>query len=80
MVQERGGGLKPKGAASCSRESIGTELRRERLRKYAGWSIEDQEAFDAELRAQRRVDARSWNAVPPAHVSGSASASRRSRR
>ena len=37
--------------------------RRERLRRYAGWTAADLEEFDAAMRAQRFVDARSWNDV-----------------
>lgn len=42
------------------REAVGVNARRERLRRYAGWTADDLEEFDAELRAQRVVDARFW--------------------
>ena len=42
------------------REAVGVSARRERLRRYAGWTADDLEEFDAELRAQRVVDARFW--------------------
>lgn len=42
------------------RDAVGSNPRRERLRRYAGWTADDLEEFDAALRAQRVVDARSW--------------------
>ena len=42
------------------REAVGVSARRERLRRYAGWTADDLEEFDAELRAQRVVDPRFW--------------------
>lgn len=42
------------------REAVGVSARRERLRRYAGWTADDLEEFEAELRAQRVVDARFW--------------------
>jgi plasmid stability protein len=42
------------------REAVGVNARRERLRRYAGWTADDLEEFDAALRAQRVVDARFW--------------------
>ena len=34
--------------------------RRERLRRYAGWTADDFEEFDTAMRAQRVDDAKSW--------------------
>lgn len=42
------------------RDAVGLNARRERLRRYAGWTADDLEEFDVALRAQRVVDARSW--------------------
>lgn len=35
------------------RGAVGLDARRERLRRYAGWTGDDLEAFNAALRAQR---------------------------
>ncbi|MDE2905254.1 MAG: hypothetical protein F4X11_12410 [Acidobacteria bacterium] len=42
------------------RDAVGLNARRERLRRYAGWTADDLEEFDAALRTQRVIDARSW--------------------
>ena len=42
------------------RDALGLNARRERLHRYAGWTADDLEEFDAALRSQRVVDARSW--------------------
>ena len=35
------------------RDAVGLDARHERLRRYAGWTGDDLEAFNAALRAQR---------------------------
>ena len=35
------------------RDAVGLDARRERLRRYSGWTGDDLEAFNAALRAQR---------------------------
>lgn len=35
------------------RDAVGLDARRERLRRYAGWTGDDLKAFNAALRAQR---------------------------
>lgn len=42
------------------RDAVGLNARRERLRRYTGWTADDLEEFDAALRTQRVIDARSW--------------------
>ena len=42
------------------RDAVGLDARRERLRRYVGWSGDDLEEFNAALRAQRVVDERHW--------------------
>ncbi len=42
------------------RDAVGLNARRERLLRYAGWTTDDLEEFNSALRAQRVVDARSW--------------------
>lgn len=42
------------------RDAVGLDARRERLRRYVGWSNDDLEEFNAVLRAQRVVDERHW--------------------
>ena len=42
------------------RDAVGLDARRERLRRYVGWSDDDLEEFNAVLRAQRVVDKRYW--------------------
>ena len=42
------------------RDAVGLHARRDRLRRYAGWMPDDFEEFDAAMRAQRVVGARSW--------------------
>ena len=41
-------------------DAVALNARRERLRRYAGWTADDLEEFDAALRTQRVVDVRSW--------------------
>ena len=36
------------------------DARRERLRRYTGWTADDFEEFDTAMRAQRVIDARPW--------------------
>lgn len=38
------------------RGAVGLDARRERLQRYAGWTADDLEAFNAALRAQRVID------------------------
>ena len=42
------------------RDAIGLDARRERLRRYVGWTTEDLQEFTTALRAQRAVDERHW--------------------
>ena len=42
------------------RDAIGLDARRERLRRYVGWTTEDLQEFTTALRAQRVVDERHW--------------------
>ena len=42
------------------RDAVGLNARRERLRRYTGWTADDLDEFDAALRAQRVVDVESW--------------------
>ena len=42
------------------RNAVGVDARRERLRRYVGWTADDLEEFTAALRAQRVVDERHW--------------------
>ena len=42
------------------RDAVGLDARRERLRRYVGWTRDELEEFSAALRAQRVVDARYW--------------------
>ena len=42
------------------RDAVGLDARRERLRRYVGWTAEDFEEFTQALRAQRVVDERHW--------------------
>jgi len=42
------------------RDAVGLDARRERLRRYVGWSRDELEEFSAALRAQRVVDERYW--------------------
>lgn len=39
---------------------VGASERRERLSRYATWSVDEARAFDRALRAQRVVDPRDW--------------------
>ena len=43
-----------------SRDAVGLEARRDRLRKYVTWTTEDLAEFSAALCAQRVVDERDW--------------------
>lgn len=42
------------------RDAVGVDARRKRLNRYAGWTADEAEAFNAALRAQRVLDRRSW--------------------
>ena len=42
------------------RDAVGLDARRERLRRYVGWTRDELEEFSAALRAQRVVDERYW--------------------
>lgn len=42
------------------RDAVGLDARRERLRRYVGWSGDDLEEFNTALRAQRVVDEHHW--------------------
>ena len=42
------------------RDAVGLDARRERLRRYVGWTRDELEEFSAALRAQRVVDERCW--------------------
>lgn len=42
------------------RDAIGLDARRERLRRYVGWTSDELEEFSAALRAQRVVDEQYW--------------------
>ena len=42
------------------RDAVGLDARRERLRRYVGWTADDLGEFTAALRAQRVVDEQSW--------------------
>ena len=42
------------------RDAVGVDARRERLRRYVGWSRDELEEFSAALRVQRVVDDRYW--------------------
>jgi len=42
------------------RDAVGLDARRERLRRYVGWTSDELEEFSAALRAQRVVDERYW--------------------
>ena len=59
ISQERGDSLNGT-VLRLLRDAVGLNARRERLRRYAGWTADDFEEFDAAMRAQRVVDARSW--------------------
>ena len=41
-------------------ESVGADARRARLERYATWTPDDAEAFDAALASQRVIDAGLW--------------------
>ncbi len=43
-----------------SRDAVGLDARRERLRRYDTWTPEDLAEFDEVLSAQRVVDKRDW--------------------
>ena len=42
------------------RDAVGLDARRERLRRYVGWTRDELEEFSAALRAQRVVDEQYW--------------------
>ena len=42
------------------RDAVGLDARRERLRRYVGWTSDELEEFSAALRAQRVVDEQYW--------------------
>ena len=42
------------------RDAVGLDARRERLRRYVGWTRDELEEFSAALRSQRVVDERYW--------------------
>ena len=42
------------------RDAVGLQARRDRLRRYVGWTAEDLAEFSAALRAQRVVNDRDW--------------------
>ena len=42
------------------RDAVGLNARRERLRRYVGWTSDELEEFSAALRAQRVVDEQYW--------------------
>ncbi|MCY4626219.1 MAG: hypothetical protein OXE58_01460 [Acidobacteria bacterium] len=42
------------------RDAVGVDARRERLRRYATWTDEEFEEFNAALRAQRVIDEKMW--------------------
>ena len=42
------------------RDAVGLDARRERLRRYVGWTSDELEEFSAALRAQRVVDEKYW--------------------
>ena len=42
------------------RDAVGLDARRERLRRYVGWTRDELEEFSAALCAQRVVDERYW--------------------
>lgn len=43
------------------RRAVGAEERRQRLERYATWTREDLEEFEAALSAQRVIDDRLWS-------------------
>ena len=42
------------------RDAVGLDARRERLRRYVGWTVDDLGEFTSALRAQRVVDEQHW--------------------
>ena len=42
------------------RDAVGLDARRERLRRYVGWTVDDLGEFTSALRAQRLVDEQHW--------------------
>ena len=42
------------------RDAVGLDARRERLRRYVGWTVDDLGEFPSALRAQRVVDEQHW--------------------
>ena len=53
---------------SSTQPTLHNVARCEWLRRYAGWTADDIEEFDAAMRAQRVVDARSSEMTPVARV------------
>lgn len=42
------------------RQAVGVDARRERLRRYATWTADDLNEFNASLNQQRVIDNRDW--------------------
>ena len=42
------------------RDAVGLDARRERLRRYVGWTVDDLGEFTSAFRAQRVVDEQHW--------------------
>ena len=42
------------------RDAVGLDVRRERLRRYVGWTVDDLGEFTSAFRAQRVVDEQRW--------------------
>ena len=42
------------------RDAVGLDARRERLRRYVGWTVDDLGEFTSAFRAQRVVDEQRW--------------------
>lgn len=59
ISQERGDSLNST-VLRLLRDAVGLNARRERLRRYTGWTADDLEEFTTAMRAQRVIDARSW--------------------
>lgn len=43
------------------KQALGIDERRTRLQRYATWTADEAQAFDAALAEQRRVDERDWS-------------------
>ena len=59
ISEERGESLNST-VLSMLRRAVGQDARRERLLRYATWTGQDGEEFEAALGAQRIVDLRDW--------------------